>query len=286
MIENLAKEYKVESLAPPEYKNLVGSQIGHSEDDNIYRIVPFTQFLSMLVNDENTLVHPSCWEDPFEKQLNNFLVKTKEGNNESHTEFEANRWYAQCWSFKDNNDGLWRSFTNNKSVRSVKIQTTIRQLLDSWKPSKSSKTELYLCNVYYSPEADYYKNVTALAREYQIHLYKGMEPDSEADEIQFVNELSLLTLKRDAFIHESECRLLAYRPRNYKKSSWSYKTNVNQLISSVVFDPWTKDYEYDYLKKVLKEKMGYSGEIKPSLLYEDLKRPRTLTIERIQHNGF
>ena len=280
MIENLAKEYIEERLAPPEYRNMEGSLIGHSVDDNIYRIVPFTQFLSMLVNDENTLVHPSCWKDPFEKQLNNYFVKTIEGNEEHLGNFEANRWYAQCWSFQKDSDGLWRSFTNNKNVRSVKIQSTIKQLLDSYKPSKTCKTEMYLCNVYYSPEGEYDKNISLLSKDYQIFLYKGMEPDSKAEEIQFVNELSILTLKRDAFSYEHECRLLAYRPQCYKKPSWRYKMDINELATSIEFDPWTPEYEQDFYKKLLEEKLGYKGEISFSHLYDELKRKRTLRIEK------
>ena len=254
---------------------------GYSENECLYRIMPFTQFLYMLVNKKNSLLHPDCWDDPFESQMTNYQVRTIINGKESYADFNAHRWYAQCWSYSKESDGLWRSFTQDRKIRSVKIQSTIGRLLNSWKPTKTNKTEMFLCSVNYSQELEYLQNQLSLSKEYQIYLYKGMEPDSPPEEIQFINELALLTLKRDAFSYEKECRLLAYRPRCYKTSSWGYVTDINTLSPSIEFDPWTKDFEKEDLINILR-KMGYKGNITFSSLYNKRYDKTTLTLRPME----
>lgn len=253
----------------------------HSQNECLYRIMPLSQFMAMLIYGKNILLHPSSWEDPFEKLIEKFTVNLVDEPEIEPFHLDWDHWYGQCWTLQAVSDGLWRSFTHNKEVRSVKIKTTIGKLMNSYKPSASNKTILYVGKVNYSSEQNFLNESISLSKHY-VKCLGIIDPSPK--EIQHLCELSLLTLKRDAFEYENEFRLLAYRSKGYKKQSWGYNINVNELINEVEFDPWTPEYEQQLYKDLLSKKLGFEGDVNFSPLYKELGESKKQVLKIIKNN--
>ena len=94
-------------------------------DIPIYRIVKIERFFELLVNNKNTLVSPSLWEDPFEAFTSKAKIKI-----DGKLIMPNNRVWGQCWTTRINEtDAMWRIYTPDKN--GVKIRTTARKLIDS-----------------------------------------------------------------------------------------------------------------------------------------------------------
>ena len=65
-------------------------------DKNIYRIMPFEYLENMFVKNENVLVRPMLWDDPFEHFILKSRIETEAGVTIEYP--FHNDMYAQCWS--------------------------------------------------------------------------------------------------------------------------------------------------------------------------------------------
>jgi hypothetical protein len=91
-----------------------------------------------------------------------------------------------------------------------------------------------------------------------------------------------LLIKRKAFIHENEVRLL-YLDKNYdlpNEDLFKYEIDPHQLISQVMIDLRISYEEFKKIKSRIIKKTGYKGEIKRSLLY---RLPESLTLHLEQN---
>ena len=87
--------------------------------------------------------------------------------------------------------------------------------------------------------------------------------------ISIENLFRSLLLKRRAFIHESEVRLLydEWDESALENSLYSYSINPHELISQIMIDPRRSYAEFKRIKTTIRSLTGYRGEIKRSLLY-------------------
>ena len=58
--------------------NFIGIE-PHNHDREIYRVMSINRLISMLENDENTLVRPELWDDPFENFILNIPINNPNG---------------------------------------------------------------------------------------------------------------------------------------------------------------------------------------------------------------
>ena len=87
-----------------------------------------------------------------------------------------------------------------------------------------------------------------------------------------------LLVKRPAFRHEREVRLIFTPAHEKDKASsdlFSYPIDPNELINQIMIDPRKTKQDANALKREIKSKTGFAGQIKRSLLYAP---PPTWTI--------
>lgn len=231
-------------------------------DDHIYRIISYDRFLEMFDSCKNTLVKPKLWEDTFE----NFTLKSKlrypDGSEIVLDTHE--RLYGQCWTTSKASDAMWRIYSPDK--RSVRIRTTIDKLLTSIDIANAdtAMTEPCIGKVKYLSES----KITSQAKQ----------AFSNDGQMSFGNLFRSLLVKRKAFSHEKEIRLI-HLDWGFKLPSediYKYEIEPHELITQVMIDPRISYEEFKDIKTDIETKTGYQGDIKRSLLY---RLPETVTVE-------
>ncbi|EKO3656987.1 DUF2971 domain-containing protein [Vibrio metschnikovii] len=228
----------------------------------IYRTIPLNRLYELFQDRENTLVKPSLWEDTFE----NFVLKTKLRDKQNQViEYNIHdRMYGQCWTQERASDAMWRIYSPDK--QSVRIRTTIGALLDSISMSTVDRAKCGHCigKVEYVREQELVGRATATF--------------SENGEITFEGLFRSLLIKRRAFRHENEVRLIFcdWSETAGLQNVFKYDIEPHELISQMMLDPRLTYEEAETLKAEIRKQTGYQGDIKRSLLY---RLPKSLTID-------
>lgn len=180
-------------------------QMAALKEMTVYRVMKLEHFLSWCDSNQNVLVPAEWWDDPWERALfrNPINVCNRLSINANDFEF-----YGQCWSLeKEESDVTWRIFKAN-DCRSVRVG------VNAW--------DLYECFTSYCDKLS--------GGQYSQHscfagLVKYME---EPDIVKVLSELHFeecltnaapslvetLYIKRKAFVHEKEFRLVYYYATN------------------------------------------------------------------------
>lgn len=150
----------------------------------IYRFVSFETFVDMIMKQSLTFVHPSLWDDPYELYFIESQIKeTVDSVDSASTELVVetilkeiilNKLYCQSWTRLDESDALWRIY--NHSNTSVRIEIDLNDI-----------TKL--------------DNVEILEVEYVDDPLEVIKKESFYD---------LIKIKRKAFSHEQEVRLVTH----------------------------------------------------------------------------
>ncbi|HCG5950704.1 TPA: DUF2971 domain-containing protein [Vibrio parahaemolyticus] len=230
--------------------------IDDSEKDNyIYRIIPLERLYQLFGSNDNVLVKPSLWEDPFE----NFILKSpvRFKNGKTYRFAHRDGFYGQCWTLNKASDAMWRIYSSDKY--SVRVRTTVRALFNSLYDS--------LSNSGLKRETCFIGKVNYLNSR-KLKLFAS-EVFSEQAGTRTYSLASSLCIKRLAFKHENEIRLLHFQhdPSKYDESLFSYKFDAHQIIDQLMLDPRLSSIEAEILKNQIIEKIEFKGSIKHSLLY-------------------
>ena len=257
-------------------------------DRDLYRIMPLDRFLQMLYTGHNILVHPSAWEDPYEKLISESGWEYKG----KKTKFDENPWFGQSWSLNKSDDTMWRAYTNNAKTRAVQIKTTtdkIAAMLSDGKNYNKSVT-YYLRKISYCPydihnvgedvHPDYRNNDNLIFIDY-VYQYYSKEIEQIVKNQNLVKEeqkaldksietlgLCLLTSKRNPFEHENEVRLLAYMPQESTKENYTLHVELDKLIDEVELDPWAPKEFVQPMKEIITNKLPKGIGVKHSNIYE------------------
>ncbi len=90
------------------YINIHESQ----KDKHIYRTMSFERMAEMFLTQKMVLVKPKLWDDPFENFILNYFEEENKGDS---FDFNfRNSLYANCWTFQNRSDALWRIYSPNK----------------------------------------------------------------------------------------------------------------------------------------------------------------------------
>jgi len=157
--------------------------------DIIYRYIEITKFLDMILHNQIVLVKPSLWEDPYEDILfmqyleqvqttQKFKDKMKKDGYDLGLILKyvvSNHLYALCWTRLEESDALWRIYSNNNIAIRIGVEELKLKKLDN----------CILKNVSYM---DYDQNTNLLDKDFY----------------------DLFTMKRKAFQHEQEVRLISH----------------------------------------------------------------------------
>jgi Protein of unknown function (DUF2971) len=221
-------------------------------DKYIYRITSLKRLMELFKSNKNTLVKPREWNDPYE----NFILrsKVKQTTGEIVEYNFHDHFYGQCWTQQRASDAMWRIYSPKGS--SVRIRTTIRQLLQSLYSSQSNLPEVkcYLGKVLYLSEKKLYEFANNIFDDSGVSVDKLF---------------SSLLAKRLAFKHENEVRLLFFEmdEKSCHKNIFKYELDPHTIISQIMLDPRYSVSEAKKIMTHLRNTTGYEGSIKRSLLY-------------------
>jgi hypothetical protein len=140
-------------------------------------------------------------------------------------------WYGQCCSLTEETDAMWRIYSpDRKKSPGVKVSTTIRQIFDNLKAVGSSAPALqfFMGRVNYRTENEI---VTLMSHLTFTDIAIGGQGDQFA---------GLLCMKREAFLHENEVRLLFQDIPSAKRGLggvFTYPLDPNAVFHELVLDP-------------------------------------------------
>jgi len=206
---------------------------------SIYRIYPLDRFKMLLTAKQDAVVNPTKWQDPFEDF---FLERTEVMDSVSSTTIPlknlAGDWYGQCWSFNSDTDAMWRIYSPDPQKEvGVKVRTTIRKLFENLKAvgSPAASLQFFVGKVKYLTE----NQITNMMGNLTFaDVAIGGQGDHFAD---------LLCMKRTAFQHEAEVRLLfqdmdfSGQPKRGVCGVFSYSLDAAVVFEEAVLDPRLKD---------------------------------------------
>ncbi len=191
----------------------------------IYRYISFESFIDLVLRKNLTFVHPSLLEDPYElyffhERSKNVIEKSNGRLNYTFgtilTNIIANKLYIQSWTSLEESDALWRIYSHKGT--SVRISTD-REKID-------------LLDDVRIIDVNYVKN-------YEHAIEETVR--EKKDVIEYVG------MKRDAFYHEQEVRLV----KHYRFSSDedTEKDVVAFLALNGLYDKYFENIEIDNLKE-------------------------------------
>lgn len=231
------------------FLNLTEKQL----DEHIYRIMPEKYVFKMFEDYENTLSKPCNWKDKFE----NFQLGL--GGLIKGVPFEyryKNDFVGQCWTRHGLSEAMWGIYANNPKRRFLRIRSTPRKLLEAL-VEQHQQMPNYTCfvgRVRYLSTA----KIKAIAQ-------RGGE--LAPDNTDFAEKM---LIKRYAFKHENEVRLLYFGDSNRYDSNglYRYEVNPHEMITQIMADPNRKSANWEKDKKKILRKTKFSGEIKRSKIYD------------------
>ena len=227
----------------------------------VYRTISYERLIELFESKENTLVKPKLWEDTFE----NFVLKAKlRVDDNKVVEYDVHdRIYGQCWTLEKSSDAMWRIYSPDK--KSIRIRTTVENLLDSMSMSLIDTPKCFNS----VGKVEYLSEKKLLDRAHET-----FEKDGQ---VRFGKLFKSLLIKRKAFKHENEIRLLFldWSENAGLDSLFKYKIDPHSLISQMMIDPRISYSDFKKIESDIRNKTGYEGVIKRSLLY---RLPESLTI--------
>jgi len=233
-------------MVPDNFLNFHEGEI----DRAVYRIISTERLYQLFGQRRNVLVRPSKWEDPFENFILNARGRLTDG---TVVRFGFNNdFFGQCWTLQNASDAMWRIYSPNKE--GVRIRTTVRKLatglaalLGEW-----AHVQAFIGRVQYLRK----KELTKFANTV---LQGGISPAALA---------RTLLVKRRAFLHEKEVRLLYLeKDKTPTEDLFAYDIDPHVLIEQIMVDPRLTKDDADKLKADIAAKTNFKGEIKRSLLY-------------------
>lgn len=218
----------------------------------IYRIIKPARLFELFDDRLNTLVHPSKWKDPYENFILKSKVKRKSGKIEQYG--FHNHFYGQCWTLNKASDAMWRIYSNDYT--GIRIKTTIRKLLASLNGGCAYKPD-WFCVV---GKVMYLKEKKLFEFANNIYHNGSLLKD---------DLFNTLLVKRRAFEHESEIRVLYFDDRKSEGGKlFRYKIDPYQLIDQIMLDPRLSTKKISALKNEIRDRTAYPGPIRRSLLYK------------------
>lgn len=231
------------------YLNLAESEI----DRHIYRIMPQEFVFQLFETQKNVLCQSRIWKDKFEN-LQLALGGVLDG-----VKFEydfKNDFVGQCWTREYLSEAMWGIYANDPTKRYLRIRSTPRKLLAALAGahSNASQDTCFIGTVEY-------------LRETKLKAYIESTDRLKMSAADFAKSL---LLKRRAFRHESEVRLLYFGSSSQydERGLYRYRVNPHQIITQIMADPNRDKRAWKEDKAEIKTATGFSGEIKRSKIYD------------------
>lgn len=203
--------------------------------------MPVERVLQLIKDEKNVLVHPSMWEDPFENFFLNSKFKSK-GKIMDLAGLKDNL-FGQCWTLSsEETDAMWRIYSPNKN--GVRVRSTLFKVfspLKSQTPPDIGK-KVFIGKVEYVKESDLVKELQKAKMDSLTFVFK-YEP-------MIINSLMM---KREAFQHENEVRIIYRGEPNLTGGLHGYNIIPKDFIEELLFDPRIDQKVYNRYEKKLKK---------------------------------
>ena len=212
---------------------------------SVYRVISIECLYELFETKENVVVSPRKWGDP---EIN-FKYRGRE---------VSRGWFGQCWTHNSASDAIWSIYS--KDWTGVRIRSTPYKLVKLAEVSLGSGWDVFVGKVLYP------------SRERLKQCAKSALGELNGS----VNIAKTLLIKRGAFRHEAEVRLLMFRkgliaPDGVER----YKVDVAEMIDQIRLDPRLPTCCANRLKKEICERTEFKGKIDHSQLYS----PRTICLD-------
>lgn len=192
----------------PEAQSFIGTI---APDTRIYRILPQARFFSLFEEKKNSLLRPEKWDDPFE----NVFLKSPIAlpNGETRQFGFRDDVFGQCWTLETASDAMWQIYSKN--CDGIRVRTTVRRLVDSMRAVQSNYADVscYIGRVEYRTESE--------LRQFGKSMFT-----------QYSREEAIarsLLLKRKAYKHEKEVRLIYVSPDTTNEADFVYSYKIEPL---------------------------------------------------------
>lgn len=218
-------------------------------DEPVYRILSSTRLFELFNSHMNVLVRPTLWDDPFENFVLKAPVRTQ-GGELGDFGFRDDL-YGQCWTFQRASDAMWRIYSADK--QGVRIRSTPRKLLASLSAGLGNwaSSQAFIGKVRYLPDAK--------MRQFARQVF--------ADGLDAERIVSTLLVKRPAFEHEREVRLVYFDREGSEAELYRYRVDAHHLIDQMMTDPRLTADETDEFQANIRSQTGFRGDVLRSLLY-------------------
>jgi hypothetical protein len=220
---------------------------------HIYRIISIECLFELFENQQNVLVKPKKWQDPFENFILRARMQLQTGQLAQFSFHD--QFYGQCWTLQSASDAMWRIYS--PAGNAVRIRSTIQTVAETLSKTLGDYAQIqaFIGRVRYLSN----KHLTAYASSW----FPG------TSRLRARISAETLLVKRPAFKHEREVRLLYFQPNAGHASGdlYWYSVNPHELIDQIMIDPRMPETEVAALKERIQRKTGYRGKILRSLLY-------------------
>ena len=218
----------------------IGSDL--NTDTQLYRYCRIEDFLSFIESKRTHLSNINKWDDRWEAIVSKLPVLDEKGNVQNRLYSSHEDLVGQCWTLLSESDAMWRIYSPHKT--GVLISTTVEK----------------------------FKLIEGIKRAYigRVKYFNSPEDLIESTK-RCNNQFEEMCLKRSAFQHEEEVRLLTFSglaEKPYRESGdLTLPLCPTSFINSITIDPRAPQW---FVKTVAKycARAGITVPTKQSSLYE------------------
>ena len=230
------------------YKSKINISNNIDTGVNLYRYISLAQFISMVESKKIFLNKVKNWEDPWEVPDDQIPLQLADGSIEQHDSLIAATTVGQCWTYEKDSDAMWRIYSPDR--QGIMIEANANSFMEI-----NNLREAVLAKVmYYSDKESYIKLRNEISENFSY---------------QYAGDMAL---KRDAFKHENEIRLLVCLQmygdikEALEVKNMSFEFDPLSFIKSITFDPRADDWYVNTMKLYCYSK-GFTCPIEKSSLY-------------------
>ncbi|MCE5309703.1 MAG: hypothetical protein LLG20_18880 [Acidobacteriales bacterium] len=241
-------------------------------DEAVYRIYPLWFLEEVLRLHQLVLASPHLWDDPFEVVGNAIAVDYPRGDKYEQVIINQSLppVYAQCWSATQESDTLLRAysrvikdphFSRNICPRDegVRVRSSPRKLLEALVKGtqREPASSCFIGCVQYLGKDTLLQEIANAVGTAGLNAFEHP-----------ANRAKLLLMKRDAFAHEAEVRLMLVRHGgNSSNALLRIHIDPSAVFDEISFDPRLATFERRE-REIAFRNHGYTGQFRESGLYQ------------------
>ena len=259
--------------------NVHYKRIGSLDRGKYYKYMSLETALLCLKNKTLRFVEPSMWEDNYESRFYNANYENVlNGANEMEV---CPTFYSNCFTCKKNNEAAWKIYTYGKTGLGARC---VEFMLNKTKLREQLISNLKDCTIYEGRVSYIWEEDINTLHQKKIRKNKAKKAGSNyLYDLFFSNftqkeYLNLMLLKRDAFEHEQEFRMMIIpnTPRmekgkkHQKHGKVQYGTPLiiddsdvkidwGQIIQEVRYDDSCTETEIQLLNEAVKKALDFRG---------------------------